>query len=74
MSEILSMLATIWKYQIVRFLEIVRGNYLVVKDNSLTIENTGKDINSAGIANGLNLDHIVDANKMVGHGIAGAGI
>lgn len=65
MSGIRSVPATIWKFQIVRFWEPVRGNYLEIPDSSSTIGYIGNDGNSTGIANGINLDHIVDANKMV---------
>ncbi|MFA6331424.1 MAG: hypothetical protein WCX22_00590 [Methanoregula sp.] len=65
MSGIPLVPATIWKFQIVRFGEHVRGNYLVIPDSSSTIENTGKDFNSAGIANGAILDRIVDASKTI---------
>ena len=69
MSRIQVVPATIWKFQIVRFWNLVKGNYLVIPDSSSVLENTGKECCSAGIANGAILDRIVDASKTIAQGM-----
>jgi len=65
MSGILSISATIWKFQIVRFGDIFKGNNSVIPDSSQEMKNAGNPRISARSVNGAILDHIVDANKMV---------
>jgi hypothetical protein len=65
MSGILSIPATIWKFQIVRFWSILKGNNSVILDSSCKKENAVSDLKFTGIANGAILDHIVDVNKSI---------
>jgi len=65
MSRSLLVLATIWKFQIVRFWDRIAGNNLVMPESLWKAEITGNGCKSAGIANGAILDHIADVNKMI---------
>jgi hypothetical protein len=69
MSGILSMLATIWKFQIVRFWDMITGNYLEIPDSSFEIKNAENRSIYAGISNGAILDRFVDANKLIVLGV-----
>lgn len=65
MSEIAVFLATIWNFQIVRFWNMVKGNYLVIPDSSRKKENAESSHKFTGITNGGILDHIADISKSI---------
>jgi len=65
MSGILSMPATIWKFQIVRVWDMVTGNYLEIPDSSFEIKNAENRSISVGISNGAILDQFVAVNKTI---------
>jgi hypothetical protein len=65
MRRSLLVLATIWYYQIVRFLDRIAGNNLVMPESSWKAEIAGNECKYAGIANGAISDHIADVSKMI---------
>lgn len=65
MSGILSMPATIWKFQIVRFWDMVTGNYLEIPNSSFDVKNAEDLCIYTGISNGAFLDRFVGVNKTI---------